>query len=141
MRAAINKQNVFKTIIIVWLVLWIFFLFREDKDGQYRSLMYMYTNGETEKMRYIFGGDFYDFLVFCKENLPEGSTYELLGIERFSIREVRARYFLWPVKNVKSGADFNIVYKAANVKRIPGYRVYKRYGDTGSLWVRKDRNL
>jgi hypothetical protein len=111
----VNKQKALKIIFAVWIILWIFFLAREDKDGQYSTLRYLYTHDSEEKTRYVMGGELYDFLISCRENMPAGSTYELSGFQEFSIDEVRARYFLWPLKSVSEKGEFEINY---NEKKI-----------------------
>ncbi|MFH1552512.1 MAG: hypothetical protein ABID83_02585 [Candidatus Omnitrophota bacterium] len=137
MSRILNKRNIFKTIFAVWIVLWIFFLIREDKDGQYRSLGYLYTHGYNDKVRYVLGDELYDFLIFCRQQIPEGSSYELVGFKKFSIYEVRARYFLWPLRHVKEDPDFKIVYEGQETPG-DGYREYKRYGAKGRLLARED---
>ncbi|MEA3489281.1 MAG: hypothetical protein U9R44_02930 [Candidatus Omnitrophota bacterium] len=125
-----------KLIFTVWVVLWVFFLVREDKDGQYGSLAYLYTHGYNDKVRYIMGGRLYDFLVFCERYMPKGTTFDLSGFEPFSIDEVRARYFLWPLRSVGNNPDFVIVY-GETTGSPAGYKEYKRYGKTGRLLIRE----
>ena len=134
----LNKKNILRAIFAVWIVLWVLFLVREGKDGQYSALKYLYTHSYGDKVRYVTGDKLYDFLVFCRQNIPKGSTYELAGFERFSIGKVRARYFLWPLKGVGENADFKILYGKKDVKTA-GYKEYKRYGGTGRILARKDK--
>lgn len=136
MSRILDKKVVFKTVFAAWLVLWVIFLIREDKDGQYGTLRYLYTHGYDDKLRHIMGNGLYEFLIFCRQNIPEGSTYELTGFERFSVSEVRARYFLWPLKDVGENADFKIVYGKEGA-RSADYKEYKRYSDTGYILVKK----
>ena len=134
-----NKQRILKLAFAVWIVLWVFFLAREDKDGQYRSLAYNYTHGYADKVRYLMGADLYDFLVFVAGNMPEDATYELAGFEKFSIDEVRARYFLWPLKSSAGGADFRVVYGGGEPPG-PGYAEYKK-GPGGRLLKKEGGGL
>ena len=113
-----NKRNIFSIILIVWTVLWIVFLVREDKDGQYRTLGYLYAHTPQEGMQHLMGDKLYSFIRYCKENIPPDATYQMFGFEDFSIDEVRARYFLWPRKRVEEGADFEVVY-GDNPRVIP----------------------
>ncbi|GEM_PF-1133560 len=135
----VNKRAILKAVFAAWLVLWMFFLIREDKDGQYGGLRYLYTHDHGSKVRYIIGDKLYGFLVFCRQSIPEGSTYELAGFERFSVNKVRARYFLWPLKNVEGDADFRIVYGREDTEP-EGYKEYKQYGGTGRILVKEERN-
>ena len=130
------KKNILKIIFAVWIVLWVFFLVREDKDGQYRDLRYMYTHGYEDKSSYVMGDELYDFLVFCRKNMPEGATYELSGFENLSIGEVRARYFLWPFRRVEKDPDFIIVCGKKGAK-VPGYSRRAQYDGPGCLLVKE----
>lgn len=134
----LSKETFLKLVFTVWLVLWLFFLFREDKEGQYRSLEYLYTHSHNERVRYLMGNELYDFLNFCKKNMPEASSYELAGIENLSIDRVRARYFLWPLKNVAENADFKIVY-GKDEAIDDRYEEYKKYKEIGTLLIKKDK--
>ena len=131
-----NKQNMLKIIFAVWIVLWIFFLVREDKSDQYRELRYLYAHNSAENARYIAGEDLYDFLVFCKDNIPTGFTYRLSGFQKFSIDEMRARYFLWPLKSIADNPDFIIVYGGKGEK-VPGYKVFMKFDNKGCILERR----
>ena len=116
-----SRGVVLKSVLAVWVVLWLFFLAREDKDGQYEALKYIYTHDAPENARYVVGADFYDFLVLCAETMPPESTYRLDGFGEFSIDDVRARYLLWPLRRVEKDAEFVAVYGNADAS-YPGYR-------------------
>jgi len=136
-KAIWKKKNIFPAILAVWLVLWIFFMIREDKDGQYDLLRKLYGAGDNnEKNRVMMGKELYDFLVFARDAMPEGSTCELAGFEKFSIDEVRARYFLWPFKCAKGDTDFKIVFEGP-IPDMPGYEEVKGWEGKGHLLGRK----
>jgi len=130
-----KKRVITGIILIVWAACWIFFLAREDKDGQYASLKYFYTHDYADKQRRLLGDDLYEFLVFCMGKLPQYESYKLLGFEKFSIKEVRARYFLWPLRSVPEGAKYVIVY-GRSPSRLAGYSEYIRFRDTGRVLIR-----
>ncbi len=127
-----NKRNIFKIIFAVWIVLWLLFLIRQDKDEQYSALRYLYTHDSAEKVRFAYGEELCDYLVFCGQNIPEGATYQLLGFKKFSIHEVRSRYFLWPLKGSDEDPDYKIVYGDVTLKP-PGYKEFKRFGTIGRI--------
>ncbi len=120
---------IFKAIFATWLILWVVFLVREDKKGQYKDLWYFYTHGYNEKVRYILGEDLHDFLIYCKENIPEGASYSLSGFGEFDIASVRARYFLWPLRCGEENADYYIACKEE--KNPDGYKIVGRHKVTG----------
>ena len=133
----IKKTAVFKIILAVWVGLWMFFLVREDKRGQYSDLKHLYSHGYNEKVRHIAGDQLSDILVFCRDDLPEGATYDLAGLEKFSIAEVRARYYLWPHRRTSENPDFIIIFGARG-KMPDGYQEYVSLPGAGSVLVRKD---
>jgi len=134
------KKKVFLQILFaVWVVLWVVFLIREDKDGQYRMLRDLYGLEGEEKSRYVLGGELYDLMVFCRQSIPQGSTYEILGFEKYSIDEVRARYFLWPLRAGSRDTDFKIACRGTGAP--PGYVEYKRFDGNGCLLVKKGSSL
>ena len=134
-----NKRKIFFIIFAVWLFLWVFFILREDKDDQYRSLRELYRLSGESKVRHVVGGELYDFLVFCRDNMPEGSTYELMGFEKYSIYEVRARYFLWPMRAGTGRTDFKIFCGAS--ANMPGYEKVGDFGTGGTLLVRRSDTI
>ena len=120
-----HKKRVLTIVFIIWVVLWVVFLVREDKDDQYKSLVYAYTHSPEENVRYMMGKDLYDLLILSKTDIPEGSTYVLEGFDEFSIKEVRARDYLWPLKSVKDNPDYVIIYGSQQVD-APGYAEYRK---------------
>lgn len=140
MNIALYKTKALRLIFVGWLILWVIFLIREDKDGQYASLKYLYTHGYAEGVKHIIGPALNDFLLFVGQNLPEGSTYELIGFKKFSIDGYVVRYYLWPLKSVPEDPDFKVFYGASKEK-IPGYRKFKDYDTRGRIFVREDINL
>jgi len=67
---------------------------------------------DTEARRATtYGEDFHTFLLFCKDKLPSGSTFRLVGIDYASIDKVRAFYFLYP-SLVAEHAQFILVYRS-----------------------------
>jgi hypothetical protein len=135
--AKINRNRVLALGLCVWLVLWLLFLVREDKKGQYAQLYELYSLRSPERMRQVVGPELYDFLMYCRSSLPEGATYELVGFEKYSIDGVRARYLLWPLRSGPGDADYRIVYSAAGELDMPGYSLYTRLGRNGRVFKRE----
>ena len=78
--------------------------------------MFRLVRANTEARRAdAYGEEFDAFLRFCKDKLPAGTTFRLVGIDYASIDKVRAFYFLYP-NLVAEHAQFILVY------RSPGYR-------------------
>jgi hypothetical protein len=133
----IKKSTVFKILLAVWIGLWMFFLIREDKSGQYSDLKYLYSQGYNEKVRYIAGDQLSEIIAFCADNFPDGATYDITGLEKFSIAEVRARYYLWPHRRTSENPDFIVIFGAKG--KVPaGYQEHVSLPGAGSVLVRKD---
>jgi hypothetical protein len=99
-----------KICFIVWMVLWVVFFFRENKDGEYRDLLAMAPRGLEGKRAYLAGEDLYGFLRFSRKVLPPDATYKIVGLPEFSIKEIRSMYYLAPLRTAGSGYDHILVY-------------------------------
>ena len=127
-----DKRTIFTILSAVWMVLWVVFIVKEDKDGEYSGIFKMYGLKGDEKARFAYGEEFYDFLIFCGQNLPAGSTFEVTGLETLSVKEVQARYFLWPLVSSNNSPDYKIIY-GSPLKDIPGYTLFRDYKSRGYL--------
>ncbi|MFQ5952590.1 MAG: hypothetical protein ACE5JK_04190 [Candidatus Omnitrophota bacterium] len=103
-------QRLLKICFVVWIVLWVVFFFRENKKGEYREFFDLTGMGLEEKRAYLMGEDFYNFVRFCQQNVPQNSRYKFAGLEPFAIEEVRAIYYLWPLRAVEEDYDCVFVY-------------------------------
>jgi len=103
-------QKLLKVCFIIWLVLWVVFFIRENKDGEYKDFFNLFGKSLEEKRAYLLGEDFYNFLNACKDNVPSKATYKLAGLGPFAIDEVRGIYYLAPLKAVEENYDYIFVY-------------------------------
>lgn len=104
-------------ILSFWIPVWIFFLvwpLRKDPTKLVSTFKLMGADAEVRQAR-AFGEEFYAFLRFCKDRLPAGSTFRLVGIDYASIDKVRAFYFLYP-SLVAEQAQFILVYKSQDYR-------------------------
>jgi len=105
------KKKIFFLVMVSWTILWIIFLIREDKDGQYSLLFKAYTVPVAERIKVVYGSELYGSVLFCKENMPGSPTYRIYGFEKHSIDEVRMRYLLWPAKAVSEAfPQYKIIF-------------------------------
>ena len=92
------KSNVFKLIFIIWVSLWVFFIIRgltaQGVIYDYRELLLRPLEG---KHSYVTGDSLYEFLIFCKNKLPEGAKYKIIGLDEGSLEKRRAVYYLYPL--------------------------------------------
>ena len=123
-------------MLVLWVVLWLFFVVREDKHGQYTELRDLYGLSYEGKVRYIMGTELYDMLKSCKSEMAEGATYVFNGFNKFSGEQVRARYYMWPHRQVYKDPDYVIAYKTPDNPQ-PGYRKYRNYPGVGFLFIKE----
>lgn len=104
-------------ILTLWIPIWLFFLawpIRKDPSKLSSAVSLVRADSETRRQT-AYGQEFHRFLRFCKDQLPAGATFRLVGVDYASIDKVRAFYFLYP-NVVAEHAQFILVYQT------PGYR-------------------
>lgn len=113
------RDNILKAVFIAWAALWLGFFARElfvkKNINDYRILLTRTLEG---KHAYVTGDKLYEFLIYCKSKMPEGSTYNIAGIEEGDLESRRAVYYLYPHLR-STDPDFIIDFKryALNRKR------------------------
>jgi len=128
------KKNIYLLVVFLWLILWVVFLIKQNKRGEYIQLKFLYTHNDAERKRFIMGQDLYDFVDYCKEQIPAGKTYKFVGIEGLDM--VRARYMLWPAIMDPFDPEFVLLYKSNEV--VPGgYGVLKKVNDAEVIFKKK----
>jgi len=127
---------VLRILLCVWLALWAVFVVRQGKKGQYEDLIRFYSSEYRGKVRHLLGDDLADFLIFCSARIPAGSTYDITGFEKFSIKEVRSRYYLWPLYRTDKSPDFIIAY-GSDGPAPEGYKKFASLDGKGTIYVRE----
>ena len=130
-------NKIFKIIFIVWVALWVVFLVRENKKGRYGMILDLYRIERPYRAAYLMGNDLYGFLAASRDEMTKGSTYEIIGFDKYSIEPVRMRYFLWPLRAGKGNVDYKIVCKDDG-SGWSGYKVIRGSGLDKKLLVNKD---
>jgi len=116
-RSTSALPTAWRCILALWIPVWVFFLVWPLRKNPSRLVNeFKMFRADTEARRAeAYGEEFHAFLRFCRDRLPAGSTFRLVGIDYASIDKVRAFYFLYP-SLVAEHAQFVLVYQA------PGYR-------------------
>ena len=124
-------RAILKIAFLVWVILWgLFFVRGIVAKKVYRDYAILLSRPLDGKRSFVTGDRFYEFLTFCKKNMPEGSTY-ILAIAKedfdWSIYKRRANYYLYPDTENDAG-KFILVYDDTAAGR-PGYGIFAKLDD------------
>ncbi len=133
----LNKKNIYLLAFIIWVVLSFSFILRDlfykKYSEYYKTLLLRNAYGKSS---YIYGDYFFEYLNFCKKNIPVSATYGLIGIESLSLDDRRAVYYLYP--RIKSGeGDYLLVFDQPGYRQ-DGYRLFKEI-DNRRFILERDR--
>lgn len=114
----------FRIILAAWVLAWLFFNVRglivEKDKSTLKDYISLVSADWEGKRAIVFGKDLYEFIKFCKANLPSGADYETIGMPEDSIDLPRLVYYLYPSIK-KRNADFILVYKRSGFEEKETY--------------------
>jgi hypothetical protein len=87
-----------------------------------------------EKRTIVNPGDFYSFILFCKEHLPAGARFDYRMLPIYG--DIKARYYLYPREHEKE-AKFLLVYDREVVKELDKYEMWKKFREGAFILRRK----
>jgi hypothetical protein len=99
---------------------------------EYVALLSRNADGRAS---YTYGDDLYEFLKFCKNNLPDDSGYELIGISVDSLEFRRSAYYLYP-KIQSKNAKYILIFNMPKYTRN-GFTVFKKIDESKFILVRE----
>jgi len=128
----LSRALFIKLLAALWVVIWMNFILRDltlgKKFSEYSSLL---RRDAEQRRSLIYGDELYSFLNFSSGNVPSGASYELAGLDPFSLEYRRAAYYLYP--RVPSGSpDYILAYHSQGYSR-PGYAVLKEKDKAGLI--------
>lgn len=125
--------------IFLWVLIWVFYLGRGLIRGEwamYEKLFHLPL--EHRMAAFMDDPDFYWFIHFCRQKLPEGSTFQLISPFRDDHHDMRrAYYLLYPLRSEDTGADYALVYRKGDLA-VPGYVAVDAFRTLGSILKRKN---
>ena len=123
--------------LIAWVVLWVSFTLRElFVKSNARDYAALFRRSLEGKHAYVTGEDLYRFIAFCRERVPAGSTYKMIGLEDGSIEKPRATYYAYPLIE-RDDPEYILAFKTAGLPR-DGYVLYARFDDMSCI-LKKQR--
>ena len=105
-------QNQCRWIFVLWIGIWGLFWIRPLIIGksEFTKNLRLLRLGFEERKELVYGRDLYQFLTFCKSQLPLGARYRLVGLDSASLDWLRAVYDLYPCL-VSGEPEYLLVYK------------------------------
>jgi len=87
-------------ILALWIPVWVFFLvwpLRKDPARLANAFRLIRADNEARRAN-VYGEEFHAFLRFCKDRLPVGSTFRLVGIDSPFLVQISAPppTIVWP---------------------------------------------
>ncbi|MFA5085158.1 MAG: hypothetical protein WC482_02200 [Candidatus Omnitrophota bacterium] len=132
------KYKTLKLILAIWVILWISFLMREVfAKGGLRVYSALLNRSLDDKRSYVTGDNFYEFLVFCNDKLPEGAVYGWTKIDKADHARRRSTYYLYPHLE-EEGADFLLVFNEP-FSAGPGYELFAKLDDARYILKKKKK--
>ena len=93
---ALKSKLIFRIVFIAWVAIWLLFFVRGLAKGELRDYKYLLGRTLEEKRAYVTGKEFYEFILFCKEIIPEDSDYSVEANYDASMDYFRFAYYIFP---------------------------------------------
>ena len=116
----VDKEIIFKFVLIAWISIWLLFLVRGLAKGEFAEYKGLFGKTLEEKRAYVAGTEFYEFIYFCNRNIPEGADYKLVADYDDSMDYYRFAYYVYPRARNLYSPEYIICYKSRFARR--GYK-------------------
>lgn len=91
------KQNIIKLVLILWFSLWLIFFWRKGSGPEgWLEIARLARLDFANRRKAVYGEEFYQFMDFCRRQLPPGSTFVFEGPDNQSTYRPRAYLELYP---------------------------------------------
>jgi|GEM_PF-753774 len=113
----LSRRQIVATVGMIFLCLWIVYDLR-DTYSQYKiaqEIYHSYIKPPPEEKTFPALGDFYQFVSFCRENIPQGSVFDIIPKGYWPF-DCRLNYFLYPGHYIKEANE-------AYYRNIPLYYI------------------
>ncbi|NQT30045.1 MAG: hypothetical protein HQ596_05700 [Candidatus Saganbacteria bacterium] len=145
---AFSWHNCGKIVILTSIAFWVL-LTLNNLVNQYNQLKLDFAvynfKSLSEKRAALVGTDFYNFLMFCQENIPQRATVKTLYSGALSdYSRGQTTFYLYPLDFFAQSPDFIIAYRYAEpAKEVlaenKDFSLYKQYSNQGYI-LKKRRN-
>ena len=123
-----KTERLFKIVFISWVAVWFFFLCRGLIKGEARDYANLLGRDLEEKRAYVSGEEFYRFITFCRNVIPEDSDYKIEANYDASMDYYRFAYYIYPAMRDLEDPEYIACYKTRFDKR--GYGIVSSVDET-----------
>lgn len=116
-----KSKLIFRTVFIGWVAMWLLFLIRGLVKGEVRDYRNLFGKTLEEKRAYVTGEEFYKFILFCKEVIPEDSDYTVEANYDATMDYFRFAYYIYPSLRDLDEPEYIACYKIKFAKE--GYEL------------------
>lgn len=115
-----RPKLIFRIVFIAWVFIWLLFLVRGLIKGEAKHYKNLFGRSLEEKRAYVTGEEFYRFILFCKEVIPEDSDCKVEAEYDDSMDYFRFAYYIYPSLRNLDNPEYIACYKMKFSKG--GYR-------------------
>src|SRR3989338_7915064 len=102
----VPQRIIFRMIFIAWVAMWLLFLVRGFVKVEWKEYKNLFGKTLEEKEAYVSGKEFFDFINFCKKEIPKCATYSVEANYDQSMDYFRFAYYIYPVKRDRDAPDY-----------------------------------
>ncbi len=122
-----KSKKLFRIVFITWVAMWLLFLVRGLVKGEAGDYSNLFGKTLEEKRAYVTGEEFYKFILFCKEVIPEDSDYTVEADYDATMDYFRFAYYMYPALRDLDDSEYIVCYKVKFAKE--GYRIVSSLSD------------
>lgn len=131
----IKSNLIFRIVFIAWAAAWLLFLVRGLVKEEARDYGNLFGRTLEEKRAYVAGEEFYKFILFCKEIIPEDSNYTVEANYDATMDYFRFAYYIYPAMRDLDDPEYIACYKINFAKE--GYEMVASLGNDKCILKRK----
>ena len=105
------QSIIFTIIFITWVFMWLLFFVRGLVKAELKDYKNLFGKTLEEKEAYVSGKEFFDFINFCKKEIPKCATYSVEANYDQTMDYFRFAYYIYPVKRDRDDPDYIVCYK------------------------------
>ena len=124
---ALKSKLTFKIVFIAWVAMWLLFLVRGLVKGEAGDYKNLFGKNLEQKRAYVTGEEFYAFIIFCKNVIPDDSDYTVEADYDQTLDYYNFAYYIYPSLRNLNDPEYIACYKTKSTK--DGYEVIASLSD------------